>query len=226
MSVKKLLLLSVASIAALGSTAALAGGPDNVALAAENGMYVEGAMGYDISNWINASNLTNGVVAIKNRNGGFTAGVDLGYQWNENWAVEFGWYYLPTIRLQTNTTSTLGAGLDGNVNQWAAYGALKMMVPFGFIPGMDLFFKTGAGYQYLRASGAATSVSPFTMFKWSPYFGFGGQYDFGTNFIINAQYQRFAGGRFLGDISGSNVNGNGVPSSNLFTLGVGYLFAI
>jgi len=226
MSVKKLLLLSAAGLSALGCAAAYAGGPDNVALAAENGVYIEGAMGYDLSNWINASNLTNGVEAVKNRNGGFTAGADLGYQWNQNWAVELGWYYLPTVRLQTSTASTLGAGIQGNVNQWAAYGALKMMVPFSFAPGMSLFFKAGAAYHYARVTGAAIGVNSFTMHKWSPYFGVGGQYNIDTNFIVNGQYQHFAGGRFYGTTSGSNVSGNGVPSSNLFTVGVGYLFAL
>src|SRR3990167_6517082 len=152
MSVKKLLVLTAASLAAIGATAAMAGGPDHMAMPSEpafqNSIYLDGHVGYTQSNWtdFNSNNVT-GVRATslttptKNGKGGTVGGVDLGYNITQHIAAETGWFYIPQVK-SVGTGNTVGdisqaTNTTAKGNSWFAYMAAKLSVPV--MENFDLF---------------------------------------------------------------------------------------
>src|SRR3990167_6079238 len=142
MSVKKLLVLGAATFAVMGATAAMAGGPDHMAMPSEpafqNSVYLEGHVGYTQSNWSTFN--SNGVMGAAgsslytpgtNGKGGVIGGADLGYNITQHIAVEGGWFYIPqvqghattTTKTNNNTGATYiaGPGTTATVNSWFAY---------------------------------------------------------------------------------------------------------
>ncbi len=204
MSVKKLLLLSAAGLASLAMTSALAGGPEPMP-AAENGVYVDVNGGYALVDW--AGNFSGSPVSFgSNKNGGFTFGADLGYQWNRYLAAEVAWYYLPRVRFSDSRNN-----INGRITSWYAYAAIKLMAPVS--ENWKLFFKGGVALRYLRAkeNGFSDSTSPVR-----PMFAAGIQWEFVQNWTANFQYI------YLPSIN----NAGPAPAVNSFTLGIGYLFAL
>jgi len=146
MSVKKLLVLTAAGIVSLGMTAALAGGPD--VAPADNGVYVDLNLGYAFQDWEGIGNILGGVGFVTwgdNAQGGFAGSVDLGYQWNQYLAAEFGYWYLPQANF---TVLPGGVGASGSINNYALYLAAKFMAPV--MDNLDLFFKAGLAYRYFQ----------------------------------------------------------------------------
>jgi len=233
MSVKKSLIIAAAGLACVSATAALAGGPE-AAPAFQPNVYFEANFGYASADWTSwtdqqlgpwASNhvsytLTNlGGAPGSNKDGGFTMGVDAGYQFTQNLSVEAAWYYLPKVSGNTNGNGNV------TVHNWMAYGAGKLSLPV--MDSLDIFGKVGVGYRSLNYSGVNGNVATAyrgTAGYWAPVFGIGAKYLFTQNWSINAQWM------FMPGYTGSAVNNNSVakqaPVLNLFTAGIGYQFAV
>jgi opacity protein-like surface antigen len=239
MSVKKLLVLSAAGAAAVGMTAvAMAGGPDQVVPVAAppapiSGVYLEGNLGYARVNWGDTIGVDNSVVnwntdGSRNLRGGITFGFDLGYQWNQYWAAEIGWYYLPATTLaHPNLTTITGSTISADsfkTRSWAAYLAAKIMIPLMMVPGSALYFKGGVAYRRIRFSNSL-QFSDTNAYKWTPMFAVGLQWMFMHSWIFDLQYMRFVGGRFNNIPSFSGLD-TFVPAANLFTVSLGYMFAM
>lgn len=227
MSVNKVITLTVAGIASVGAmTAAVAGGPE-YAVPSYAGVYVEGNLGYAYRPWENnvttifgLGNQVGVLSSTSNVNGGFTAGADIGYQFNQFFSVEAGWYYLPKI------SGKFGANIAGvtpisvDVTSGLAYAAFKGTAPI--YNNTYIFGKLGAAYTYNDAnvripasSGTATTTqSNF----WNPMLAAGIQYYFTPSWSVNVQYayipgyQQSSSSRFL------------APESQLITAGLGYKF--
>lgn len=216
MSVKKLLVLTAAGIASLGVTAALAGGPD--VAPADNGAYVDLNLGYGFQDWQGIANLiitpTRSRVWGDNSTGGFAGSVDLGYQWNQYLAAEFGYWYLPQASY-TNTPAG-GVAVGGNVSNYALYLAAKFMAPV--MDNLDLFFKAGLAYRYANqttAAGPLNAPANNTQTNITPTFSGGIQYNYTPNWRFNVMYTYIS----------SNA-GAPTPNVHLITAGVGYLFTL
>lgn len=207
MSVKKLLILTAAGIASLGVTAAFAGGPD-VAVA-DNGVYVDVNLGYAWADWSYVVPGTAAIVWGDNNTGGFTIGGDIGYQWNQYLAAEFGYWYLPTVSF---TDTTVG----NNLYNYALYLAMKFMAPI--TDNFDIFFKGGVAYRYASTSGF-TAAHPLavTQTEIVPTFAVGLQYNYTPNWRFNVMYTY---------IGSANYGLAGSPNVNSLTVGVGYLFTL
>lgn len=207
MSVKKLLILSATGVAALGATAAYAGGPDFAPApvpAFEPMVYVEGYLGYADVDWRNFA-LSPFTAFSDNSRGGFTGGGDIGYQFTPHLGVEFGGYWLPRVR---------GSffGIPVRVTSWFLYLAGKLTVPV--YDRIDLFGKIGAGWRRLRG------ISPFGASDndyWRPIFAGGATYHITHEFTASFQYIRFPA-----RISSFTA----APAANLYLGGVGYQFAV
>lgn len=207
MSVKKLLLLGAAGIASVAvSSAALAGGPDVAPAPSYQAVYVEGNVGYAFQNWAGIA----GAVVTSNRRGGFTGGVDVGYQWSRYLAAELGWFWLPRARF---------GGIAGapRVTSWFAYLAAKMMVPLPWVDNLDLFMKAGISWHRLSARLVGLAATAGTLNLWRPVFAVGLQYTFYQNWMANAQFMF---------VPGAVSFVNPVPHAYLLTVGLGYKFAI
>src|SRR3990167_2339056 len=132
MSVKKILVLSAAAFVAMGATAAMAGGPDHMAMPSEpafqNSVYLEAHVGAIQSNWTNFNSnnvMGNAGSSLYNPNsngkGGWTGGADLGYNITQHIAVEGGWFYIPQVKgsrsgstRQNNNTGTTYTAATGS----------------------------------------------------------------------------------------------------------------
>lgn len=233
MSVNKLLTLTAVSLASLGvATAALAGGPEYAPAPSYAGIYLEGNVGYAARNWLKSTptpfgalNLVPGVLSsTSNARGGFTGGVDVGYQFNQYFSVEAGWMYLPQVKGTINLGGSI-APFQAKVSSGLAYGAFKMSAPV--YENTYIFGKLGAGYVYNRAKGLPAGTT-FTSTNgtagvtrsnyWNPLWAAGVQYYFNPSLSVNFQYMN------IGGYSKASSKNFAAPSTNLFTVGVGYKF--
>lgn len=231
MSVKKLIVLTAAGVASVGLTSAFAGGPDMYAPPAmsDTGVYLEANGGYAIRNWNNLRSNDvfhdNQANSLSNVQGGFTGIGDLGYQFNSFWAVEAGYIYLPKVKGTDIATSNVVSDTS-----YGLYAGFKLSVPV--YSDTYLYGKLAAAYQHNKLDNAvatAGGINPtpsgngsLTQNYWDPMFAAGIQYYFTPrhDWSINGQYT------YLMGYDGSSSTGFGVPDSNLFTVGVGYKFAV
>ena len=229
MSVKKLVTLATLSIASVGVTsAALAGGPGYVSALSSSysGVYLESNLGYAYRPWrknatIPVGNVAKQIGVLKNSsrgNGGFTVGTDLGYQFNQYFAVEGGWYYLPKLRF--TTIHHAPRTISYTIKSGMAYAALKGIAPV--YENTYVFGKLGVAYTYNQANpGIPTAKVPVTLVSrsdfWNPLLAAGVQYYFTPNWSANTQYTFIPGCRH-------NSRRFAVPATNLFTVGLSYKF--
>ncbi len=246
MSVKNLLVLTAAGLAAIGATAVMAGGPDHMAMPSEpafqNSIYLEGHFGYAQSNWTkNNSNKLIGASATSaydvssHGKGYLTAGADLGYNITQHIAVEAGWFYLPKVAGSVTTLGTgtdlLPAGSGAVVRSWFAYTAAKLSVPV--MDNLDLFGKVGVAYRALNYSVPSTVRTTLGVSDkghyWTPVFGTGIQYTWG-NWLLGAQYMYLPANTEInyGAVGGLLNAGapNAAPAVNLYTGSLGYKFNV
>lgn len=238
LSVKKFLAYSaVGLIAAMSaSTSAIAGGPDQMIMPAEPAfqpvVYIEGHLGYARVNWHDLSpTVINPPFDYfsDNENGGFTGGVDIGYQFYRYFAVEGGWFYLPVVhgnldpyRRNQKDRDELGV----RVTSWFVYLAAKLTVPV--VDGFDLYGKIGVALrrvkytiQYDRDNDYDLGGFGGSEIYFRPVFAVGGKYLFPGGWSISAQYMRVPG--YLRVMAEPNRLS---PAANVFTGAIGYEFPV
>lgn len=233
MSVKKILLLGAASVAALSVTTAMAGGFTHEPMhVADNGYYVEGHVGYARQNYFDNINWrTDPAVASDhgtNRNndsnvrGGFSGGADLGYQINNHFGLELGWFHLPSLNVMSST-----AGAASYLRGWVLYLAAKYMMPIGWFNNTSLYFKFGAAYRRATLGAAAVAAYGVTNGRSSfvrPMFAAGLDYCFTDALYGIIQYAYFMGAR--NSFPRGAAGPLGTVDANVFTLGLGYKFTV
>lgn len=228
MSVKNLLILVVAGVAAIASSFALAGGPDVVPPLEANdvGIYAEGNVGYGFTNWGNEA--FPGVINTSNGHGGVTAGGDVGYQWTENLAAELGASYLSQVKgIVTSPVPVPGATINTfKLDNWFAYFAMKLMAPVFFVDNLDIFFKAGLAYRPsdLFVTDPFDNETSGNVNHWGPVFATGLLYQY-QNWLINAQWMYLTEREKVVSTSVVPVF-SAVPPAYLLTLGLGYRFAV
>lgn len=245
MSVKKLLVLGAAGLAAIGVTAAMAGGPDHMAMPSEHGfqksVYVDLHGGAAESDWREFN--SNGVIgassdssfiATTNRRGGWTGGVDFGYNITQHIAAEAGWFYLPRVSAKGSGSAVNGAAVQSattsaNVRSWFAYVAAKLTVPTIIVDHLDLFGKVGVAYRALKYGTSSTDATLKAVMGnghyWAPVFGAGIQYSW-ENWMLGAQYMFLPSNTNVNYASTNFGAPDAAPAVNLGTVFVGYKFAV
>ncbi len=239
MSVKKILLLGAAGVAAVSMTAAMAGGMTHEPAApmADSGYYVEGHLGYarqnyfDNENWRSTSNSNFGTGSSNNSNvrGGFAAGLDAGYKINRHFGVELGWFHLPDVDVvaSKNLAATY-------LKSWVLYLAGKYMMPLPWMNSTDVFFKLGVAYRKATLPSAAQATTAYNVTSGTstfvrPMFATGLDYSFSDTWSGIIQYAYFMGARNSFPIRAAS-NGSsgalGTVAANVFTLGLGYKFTV
>lgn len=156
MSLKKGLILSVASIAAMGSVAAYAGGPDMTAAPAcpvcvsvfTPFLYIGASAGWAYSDW--NSFIASGLPEDADTNG-FTYGGKIGYQFLDHFGIEGGGFVLPG---SDQTVGLVGfQQKTGTVDSWFAYGAATIRAEFPGAPFFHIMGKVGGAYRAINHSG-------------------------------------------------------------------------
>lgn len=234
MSVKKIVALGAAAVAAVGVTSAMAGGYMPVAPAVvDNGYYFEGHLGYARQNYLENTlyRRVTGVATNHNSNvsGGFASGVDMGYKINRNFAVELGWFHLPSVSIRPDGQSR------SYLNSWALYLAAKYMMPVMHSASTDLFFKLGVMYRHAKVGSSvpntAVPTTTFTKTKSDfvrPMFAVGIDQSLSSDLSFVLQYAYFMGARnsFPVSVGTTAVGPLGTVAANVFTAGFGYKFTV
>jgi len=190
-----------------------------------SGVYVDLGFGYAFVNWKDASigafnNFSSTVTGgtSSNGNGGFSFGVDVGYQINRYLGLELGWYYLPKVRGNTDVTPALQ---PLTLKSWFAYLALKGMLPI--TRKFDFFVKVGPAYRALRYSGTGSTMIGFggqTNQYWTVMAGGGFQYWLDENWVVALQYI------YVGRCGQTSNITRQAPGANLALVNVGYKFTL
>ena len=231
MLAKKLVTLATLGMASVGVTStAFAGGPDYVSTPGYAGIYLEGNLGYTYRPWRKdvttfLGNLKQfGVLKSSSRgDGGSIFGADVGYQFNQYFALEGGLYYLPEVKFTAvrELSKPPVSPVSFTIKSGTAYAALKGMAPI--YENTYVFGKLGVAYTYNQANPPLLAISkvlrPASHSNyWNPLFASGVQYYFTPDWSVNAQYTFVPGYR---NASSSRFV---APVTNLFTVGVGYKF--
>jgi OmpA-OmpF porin, OOP family len=128
-----------------------------------------------------------------------------GYQFNRNFAAEFGYTDLG------KATVTGPGGTDefkGTAWELSALGILPVMNQ------LSLFGRLGAYYGEGKLSGPDHGNKKTTNVTW----GFGVQYDFNRNLGVRGEWQRYSKLKFHNDINGAEADGD------VDTLSVGIVY--
>lgn len=208
------------------SLPAFAGGPEPLMPPEPkySGIYIDLNIGYANTDWRNYGlsppNFTGDGTNLYQTLGGFTFGGDLGYQFNQFWNIEAGWFYVPLVR---GTFDGVQASAQGGFG----YGAGKISVPI--IHDFYFFGKFGIAYRYTRLYASAPQFFigqslPINGRYWAPLFGLGVQYYFEWAWSINVEYLRVPGYETI--ISEGTSNRLNTPPMNVITVGIGYKLAI
>ncbi|MCB1827241.1 MAG: outer membrane beta-barrel protein [Coxiellaceae bacterium] len=247
MSLKKLLIMTAAGAATLGTTAAMAGGPDVMAAPApvDSYFYVEANVGYAFQNYVNQASAAVGTVGVQilplsgvqgdGASGGLVYGADFGYMFNQYIGLELGWTYLP--RFANTFVSNVTAGATGLMgvslrNAGAAWGALKLVAPL--TENFDAFFKAGVSYKYGSLVFAGAEQTPPTgsvsgvdkMREWRPVMAAGVSYGFAEDWMASVSWTHFWGGSTYA-ISAPAVSTDVVtPASDVLMMSLGYKFSV
>ena len=251
MSIKKLFLLSAASLAVVGSATAFAGGPDAMAAPAPAAaptvcqdlssmfapaFYMDADGGYAFQNWgqfinnnttIFGNSATPGFGITNNGYGGGTAVFDAGFQFFPHIDFEFGGIYLPEVTGPQDSTLASVPGSSANQYNWAVYGAGKFSVNIPHVSGLSIFTKVGPIWRAMSNQNFDASGVGGPHSYWTVVYGGGFQYDFSTathvltGFSANLQWLGIPG------YSGGSVTSNKAvatlqPNDNLLVAGLGY----
>lgn len=236
MSVKKMLLLGAASVAAVSMSTAMAGGytHEPAAPMADSGYYIEGHLGYarqnyfDNINWRSAGTLySTGSNNNSNVRGGFSGGLDGGYKINRHFGVELGWFHLPDVDVVANKTVAATY-----LRSWVLYLAGKYMMPLPWMNSTDVFFKLGVAYRkatlpaitHAASTGFNVSSGKSTFVR--PMFATGLDYSFSDTWSGIIQYAYFMGARNSFPRKTAATGALGTVAANVFTLGLGYKFTV
>lgn len=182
------------------------------------GMYIDANLGYVSSDW---SSFTKegygafsflGLTPTTHEKGGFTYGLDLGYQFSLYLGLELGGFSLPKVE---------GDSLEVSTPYYYAVGKLI----FPLYNRLALIGKLGAAYRMVRYQGEARQ-SPYSGNKHEikGLYGAGLQYHVTTNFYFSGQWLQMRQSKD-GSINTAKSNKQ-VPTMNQFFLGLGYLFTV
>lgn len=249
MLIKPFLRVSALGFTTLMITAiSLAGGVETAPAPApepivkQSGFYLEADAGYDVANWnrLIFDQLTT-FTTSRTGSGGFTVGGDFGYKWNEYLGTEIGAFLLPRLQGQIFNAQIVGPRqtfvVNGKfrVDNWFSYAAIKLIGPLRFLDNLDVFFKAGAAYRSNELSSpltvnditTRTTLTPTEhddSYFAAPLFALGAEYEY-HNWLFNIQWMYVgARERFL-NIERFHIF-NATVSANMFTVGVGYHFAV
>lgn len=170
---------------------------------------------------VNSSSLDKSDTAFK---------LQLGYQFNENFALEGGYVDLGQAEYKANYTDVLNAKGKSSASigakGWNIDGLLTLPINAGF----SIFFKAGLiwadvdgswkDFPYTGTVGRAQTFSTSEK-KVKPNVGIGVAYNFYKNFSARAEVERFDNLRIKGD---EELDFNVKANVDLYSLGLSYQF--
>ena len=188
-------------------------------LSNDSGLYVDVDIGLARANWLYyTSNANHKSLKFSNGRSGFVWGGDLGYQFTRYLSLELGAYKLAKFEVKTP-----GSGLF-SISSWLGYVAAKLSVPI--TKQISLFGKAGLAVTSIKKQRALGITKAVIKDRFvSPILALGGQWDFVSNWSVNAQ-MIYIPVRMEGSSLDSAIeNTKNHPNEYLFLVGVSYKFA-
>lgn len=224
----------------------------------QSAFYIGASAGWGDTHWDNIFDATrtitnfggfagaNLTTTLNSKDTGFAGRAFVGYDFNKYLAIEGGWTYLPTSKVDGSMTIsnilvpgvTTGSG-SFKIKNYAFDLMGKVTAPLG--DGLSIYAKAGVNYfrsKISSTSGAFTGAT-FDNGKskadhWGPVFGVGAQYEIFTNLFVNVDWMRFSGdgqvqpklvqtGTNLPDVI---INGKYQPNPDVIMGGLTYKFPV
>ncbi len=240
MSVKKIVLMTAASVAVLTAGVSFAGGSYAAPVASNSGVYVDvtaGAFLRDIKDNSSLSQDGTTLATYDNGQSGFTVGGNLGYQFNKTWSVEVGYDWLQNAKVTASGAaiftggSALASGDIVTVKTWMMDAALKASVPV--MDCVSAFAKLGAAYTHneVDLNDAGTHYKKDNNY-WNPMFGAGLDYNVNQTWTVGVEYTYVPGGDTWAKVHaspilpGTRAGSHVLPGIHALKLKVGYTFAM
>jgi len=248
MTVKKLALLGLASVATLGMSISMAGGPAACAPEAQvSGVYVgvnvgamyDNTLDFDRGN-LNANSPWNfGPVTVTGATGyskssvpwAWTIDALVGYQFNNNWALQFGyiWNQRQNMTIEGATGFSVITAFTGTatirLQTYNLYLGLKGMLPLW--NDFGAYMMVGPAWTRMRLQYGFSTASgrngASTQSYWSPMGALGVSWNAGNNFSVNLQYMYIMGDLATNDSRSLDGDHRGAQR---ITVGANYLFAM
>lgn len=194
------MLKKVLVVAALASLA-------GVANAADNGVYLNGQLGYGNSHYSTSDISSDFVNSSGVDKTGMAGRLAIGYQFTQNFAAELGYSKFSNVKFKD--ISALGYNLGkGTIKQYAidlvAKGIMPISNGFGVFGTLGGAYLNGSGHDALSGSNS----------NFWPTFGLGVSYDITNSLPVTASWQRI-------QKIGSNSD---LKSTDFFALGLEYHF--
>ena len=181
----------------------------------------------------------------KNGNYGYTVGGDLGYNATQHLGAEFGGYWMQGSSVTVPDSVVSGQGIASTK---LAVGSRYMMYAAGTLraqvaTNLTVIAKAGMAYDHQKAT---ITLSPSVgnlktatgaAHDFAPMFAVEGQYSFGPNVYMTAQWTHVAHSdkaldhpkqgptsQAQGNADAADVAALGITAKDLFTVGLGYRF--
>lgn len=244
MTVKKLALLGVASMATLGMSISMAGGPATCDAAPEmSGVYVgvnaggtyNNSMKFDVAGVSSTTPIVvlgHTITSISNARysnapWGWTADALIGYQFNNNWALQFGYIWNQEQKLSASMDTHRVSAAENvtlKMKSYNFYLALRGMLPLW--DDLAAYMMVGPAWTHLQLKADYTTASADSTESnsyWSPMAAVGLSWHVADGFTVNLQYMYL-----MGDLATSKANSlrGQDRGTQRVTLGFGYLFAM
>lgn len=243
MIAKKLALLGVASVATLGMGISIAGGPATCAPAAQvSGVYAgvnvggsyDNSMKFEVSSVSSTTPVRVGGFSITSITGanyshapwGWTIDALVGYQFNNNWALQLGYIWNQQQKLSAtlddnNTSSAQAATYDSKT--YNLYLGIRGMLPL--CDNFNAYMMVGPAWTHLKlkadyASAADVSASDS---YWSPMGALGVTWHIDSGFSVDLQYMYIMSDPAVQSANSLKGFHRGVQR---VTVGAAYLFAM
>ncbi|WP_218813310.1 porin family protein [Rickettsiella endosymbiont of Dermanyssus gallinae] len=186
---KKVITTAVLAVSALSVMTANAAAP---------GPYITGQLGYADTHMGPKTNVD------KLSNNGIAGRLAVGYQLNQNLAVEAGYLQLRSKKVNTD--------LNPKLSQHAIDLAAKGILPIA--NNLNVYGKVGVAYLTTTVKSDDDSVSAVNKYKWAPEAAVGVSYDITPNVSVDTSWTH------IQPIGGKNRPGN----IDFVAVGVGYNF--
>lgn len=158
--------------------------------------------GYADTHWDNINFIGSSI-----SDSGFAARAFIGYDFNQYFALENGYVYLPKATVDN---------FDASISNYAIDLLGKISVPV--TSGLRVYAKAGLGY--LHSSENSNFFNENTVSHFGPAFGVGAGYEIVPNLALNLSWMRYSGN---GDL---NDNGNYQPNPDVVLFGLSYKIPI
>lgn len=185
------------------------------------GAYFDVYAGYGFAGWGKFTDNGHGawahignIIPSNRKRGAMNYGADLGYSFIRYLALEFGYFYVPSVK-----------GDDLSIATPYVYAAGKLSYPFLANDDLAIFAKLGMAYRLLDYAGGAQQGSyQNKRYSINPLYGLGAQYYLSQYWRASVQWLQIPS--HTQGAANSKKSSKQVPRTDQIVFGLGYSFSV